>query len=81
MLSKFLKLFAADQFFAPQSLADKVAELQALAEQQHATATAQAHEAHHESQRLWAESERRCHEAIRLKTLADKLGALIDPAA
>ena len=81
MLSKFLKLFVTEPFEAPASLADKVADLQAQAEQQHATATAQAHEAHHESQRLWAESERRCHEAIRLKTLADKLGALIAPAA
>lgn len=31
MLPKFLKLFADDLFVAPQSLADKVAELQAQA--------------------------------------------------
>ena len=41
MLSKFLKLFAADPFVAPQSLADKVAELQEQAEQEHGNAVQQ----------------------------------------
>ena len=81
MLSKFLKLFVTEPFEAPANLADKVADLQAQAEQQHATAVAQAQEAHNESARLWAKSELLSDEAARLKTLADKLGALIDPAA
>lgn len=81
MLSKFLKLFGADLFVAHQSLADKVAELQAQAEQEHASEVQQAQEAHFESQRLWAEAETHRDEAARLKTLAGKLGDLIDPAA
>ena len=81
MLSKFLKLFAADPFVAPQSLADRVAELQAQAEQEHASEVLQAQEAHFESQRLWAVSEFHRDEASRRKTLADNLGKLIDPAA
>ena len=81
MLSKFLKLFASDPFVAPQSLADKVAELQAQAEQEHAEAVMQAQEAYSESMRLWAVSEFHRDEASRLKALAEKLGDLIDPAA
>ena len=81
MLSKFLKLFAADPFVAPQSLADKVAELKEQAEKEHAEAVLQAQEAHFESTRLWAVSEFHRDEALRLKTLAEKLGDLIDPAA
>lgn len=81
MLSKLLKLFAAEPFEAPATLADKVADLQSQAEQQHATAVAQAQEAHHERQRLWAKAEMLRDEAARLKTLAEKLGDLIDPAA
>lgn len=81
MLSKFLKLFTADPFVAPQPLADKVAELQAQAEQEHAEAVYLAQEAHFESQRLWAKAETHRDEAARLKTLAEKLGDLIDPAA
>lgn len=81
MLSKFRKLFVTEPFEAPCSLADKVAELQAQAEHQHATAVAQAQEAHHESQRLWAKAESHRDEAARLRTLAEKLGELIDPAA
>lgn len=81
MLSKFLKLFVTEPFEAPASLADKVADLQAQAEQQHAAAVAQAQEAHNEFDRFWAKSERLRDEAARLKTLAEKLGALIDPAA
>ena len=81
MLSKFLKLFATEPFEAPCSLADKVAGLQAQAEQQHAAAVTQAQEAHYESQRLWAKSEMLRDEAARLKTLSEKLGDLIDPAA
>lgn len=81
MLSKFLNLFAADPFVAPQSLADKVAELQAQAEQEHASEVQQAQEAHFESMRLRAVSEFHRDEASRLKTLAEKLGYLIDPAA
>lgn len=80
MLKKFLKLFATEPFEAPGTLADKVAELQAQAEQEHATAVAQAQEAHYESQRLWANAEMLRDEASRLKTLAAKLGDLIDPA-
>lgn len=80
MLSKFLKLFA-DLFVAPQSLADKVAKLQAQAEQEHAEAVLQAQEAYFESTRLWAVSEFHRDEASRLKTLAEKLGDLINPAA
>ena len=78
---KFLKLFAADPCVAPQSLADKVAELQAQAEQEHAEAVMKAQDAHFESQRLWAKAEMLRDEAARLKTLADKLGDLIDPTA
>ena len=81
MLSKFLTLFAANPFGAPQSLADKVAELQAQAEQEHAEAVLQAQEAHLEITRLWAVYEFNRDEALRLKTLAEKLGELIDPAA
>lgn len=81
MLSKFLKLFAADPFVAPQSLADKVAELKEQAEKEHAEAVMQAQEANSESMRLWAVSELHLNEASRLKTLAEKLGDLIDPAA
>ena len=81
MLSKFLKLFAANPFVAPQSLADKVAELQEQAEQEHAGAVLQAQEAHSEITRLWAVYESQRDEALRLKTLAKKLGDLIDPAA
>ena len=81
MLSKFLKLFATNPFVAPTSLADKVAELQAQAEQEHASAVLQAQEAHFESTRLRALSEFYRDEAARLKTLANKLGDLIDPAA
>ena len=81
MLSKVLKLFAANPFVAHQSLADKVAEFQAQAEQEHAEAEMQAQEAHLESTRLWAVSEFHRDEASRLKTLAEKLGDLIDPAA
>lgn len=81
MLSKFLKLFGADLFVAHQSLADKVAELQAQAEQEHAEAAMRAQEAYTESMRLWAVSEAYRDEASRLKTLAEKLGDLIDPAA
>ena len=81
MLSKFLKLFAADPFVAPQSLADKVAELQAQAEQEHASEALQAQEAHLESARLWAVSKFHMDEASRLEALAEKLGDLIDPAA
>ena len=81
MLSKLLKLFAAGPFVAPQSLADKVAELQAQAEQEHAEAVMQAQEVYSESMRLWAVSEAYRDKAARLKTLAEKLGDLIDPAA
>lgn len=81
MLSKFLKLFEADPFVAPQSLADKVAELQEQAEQEHASEERQAQEAHFESTRLWAKAETHRDEAARLKTLAEKLGDLINPAA
>lgn len=81
MLSKFLKLFAADPFVAPQSLADKVAELQAQAEAEHVEAVRQADEAYSESMRLWAVSEAYRDEASLCKTLAEKLGDLIDPAA
>ena len=81
MLSKFLKLFATEPFVATQALADKVAELQAQAEQEHAEAVMQAQEAHFESTRLWAVSEFHRDEASRLKALAEKLGDLIDPAA
>ena len=81
MLSKFLKLFETDLFAAPQSLADKVAELQAQAEQEHAEAVLQAQEVHLEITRLWAVYEFNRDEASRLKTLAEKLGDLIDPAA
>lgn len=81
MLSKFLKLFEADLFVAPKSLADKVAELQEQAEKEHAEAVMQAQEAYSESMRLWAVSEAHRDEALRLKTLAEKLGELIDPAA
>lgn len=81
MLSKFLKLFAADPFVAPQSLADKVAKLQAQAEQEREEAVVRAQEAYSESMRLWAVSEAYRDEASRLKTLAEKLGDLIDPAA
>lgn len=81
MLSKFLKLFEADPFVAPQSLADKVAELQAQAEQEHASEELQAREARFESTRLWAVYEFHRDEASRLKALAEKLGNLIDPAA
>ena len=80
MLSKFLKLFAADPFGA-QSLADKVAELQEQAEKEHAEAVVQAQEAHFESTRLWDVSEFHRDEASRLKTIAEKLGDLINPAA
>ncbi len=79
--AKFLKLFAADPFVAPQSLADKVAELQEQAEQEHESEALQAQEARFESARLWAVSEFHMREASRLKTLAEKLGDLIDPAA
>ena len=81
MLSKFLKLFAADPFVAPQSLDDEVAELKEQAEKEHAEAVLQAQEAHFESTRLRAVSEFHRDEASRLKTLAEKLGDLIDPAA
>ena len=81
MLSKFLKLFEADLFVAPKSLADKVAELQEQAEKEHAEAVLQAQEAHSEITRLWAMYETSSNEALRLKTLAEKLGELIDPAA
>lgn len=81
MLSKLLKLFAANPFAAPQSLADKVAELQEQAEKEHAEAVRQAQAASFESTRLWAVSEFHRDEASRLKTLAEKLGDLIDPAA
>ena len=88
MLSKFLKLFVIEPFVAPQSLADKVAELQAQAqaeqaeaEQEHAEAVMKAQEAEFESTRQWAVSEFHRDEAARLKTLAEKLGDLIDPAA
>ena len=81
MLSKFLKLFAFNPSVAPQSLADKVAELQAQAQAEHAEAVLQAQEADFESTRLWAVSEMHRDAASRLKTLAEKLGDLIDPAA
>lgn len=81
MLSKFLKLFEADLFVAPKSLADKVAELQEQAEQEHASEVLKAQEAHSEITRLWAMYEASRDEALRLKTLAEKLGELIDPAA
>lgn len=81
MLSQFLNLFEADPFVAPQTLADKVAELQAQAEKEHAGAVLQAEKEHAESMRLWAVSEAYRDEASRLKTLAEKLGDLIDPAA
>lgn len=81
MLSKFLKLFETDLFVAPKSLADKVAELQEQAEKEHAEAVLQAQEAHSEITRLWAMYEASRDEALRLKTLAEKLGELIDPAA
>ncbi len=81
MLSKFLKLFETDPFVAPQSLADKVAELQAQAEQEHASEVQQAQEAYYESTRLWAVYMTHRDEAARLKTLAEKLGDIIDPAA
>ena len=88
MLSKFLKLFAADPFVAPQSIDDKVAELQAQAEQEHASEVLKAQEAHSAMTRLWAVYEFHRDEALRLKTLAEKLGDsaeklgdLIDPAA
>lgn len=77
-MSKFLKLFAADPFVAPQSLADKVAELQGQAEQEHAEAALQAQEAHSEITRRWAVYEASSDEALRLKTLAEKLGELTD---
>lgn len=80
-MSKFLQLFATDPFVAPQSLADKVAELQGQAEQEHAEAMRQAQEAYFESTRLLAVSESHRDDAERLKTLAEKLGDLIDPAA
>ena len=78
MLSKFLKLFAANPFVAPQSLADKVAELQAQAEQEHAEAVMQAQEAYSESMRLWAVYESHRDEALRRKNLAEKLEELTD---
>lgn len=81
MLAKFLKLFASEPFLAPQSIADKVAELQEQAEQAHAEAEMRAQEAYYESMRLWAVSEAYRDEASLLKTLAKKLGDLIDPAA
>ena len=81
MLSKFLKLFAADPFVAPQTLADKVAELQEQAEQEHAEAVLQAQEARSEIKRLWAVYDASSDEAWRLKKLAEKLGELIGPAA
>ena len=81
MLSKFLKLLAADPFVAPQSLADHVVALKEQAEQEHASEVLKAQEAHFESTRLWAVSEAYRDEALRLKTLAEKLGDLIDPAA
>ena len=81
MLYKFLKLFAANHSVATTSLADKVAELQAQAEKEHASEVLKAQEAHFESTRLWAVSEFHRDEASRLKTLAEKLGDLIDPAA
>lgn len=81
MLSKFLKLFEADLFVAPQSLADKVAELQEQAEQAHAEAAMRAQEAYSESMRLLAVSEAYRDEDSRHKTLAEKLGDLINPAA
>lgn len=81
MLSKFLKLFEADPFVAPQTLADKVAELQEQAEQEHASEVLKAKEARYEITRLWAVSDFHLNEASRLKTLAEKLGDLIDPAA
>lgn len=77
MLSKFRKLFVTD----PTTLADRVAALQAQAEQEHATAVQLAQEAHFESQRLWAKAESHRVEAASLRTLAEKLGELIDPAA
>lgn len=81
MLSKFLKLFGADLFVAPKSLADKVAKLQEQAEQEHAEAVLQAQEAYFQSTLLGAVSEAYRYEASRLKTLAEKLGEPIDPAA
>lgn len=81
MLSKFLKLFETALFVAPQSLSDKVAELQAQAEQEHASEVLQAQEAQSEITRLWAMDEAYRYEALRLKTLAEKLGELINPAA
>lgn len=81
MLYKFLKLFANEPFVAPQSLYDKVAELQEQAEQEHASAVMQAQEESLESQRLWAKAEMLRDEAASLKTLSEKLGDLIDPAA
>lgn len=81
MLSKFLKLFEADPFVAPQTIDDKLAELKAQAEQEHASEVQQAQEAHSQSTRLWAVAEFHRDEAARLKTLAEKLGDLIDPAA
>ena len=81
MLSKFLKLFAADPFVAPQYLDDKVAELKEQAEKEHAEAVLQAQEAHSEIARLWAVYEFHRDEALRLKTLVEKLGDLIDLAA
>lgn len=81
MLPKFLKLFAANHSKAAKSLADKVAELQAQAEQEHAEAVLRAQEAHSEITRLWAMYEAARDEALSLKTLAEKLGDLINPAA
>lgn len=81
MLSKFLKLFVTEPFEAPASLADKVADLQAQAEQEHAEALMQTQEAYSESMRLRAVSEAYRDEAARLKYLAEKLGDIIDPAA
>lgn len=81
MLPKFLKLFVTEPFEAPATLADRVAELQAQAEQEHATAVLLAQEAHFESQRLWAKAEAHRDEAARLHTLAENLSKLIDPAA
>lgn len=81
MLSKFLKLFVTEPFEAPATLSDSVAALQAQAEQEHEDLVTEAQEAHYESQRLWAKAEMLRDEAARLKTLAEKLGELIDPAA
>lgn len=81
MLSKFLKLFAADPFVAPQSIDDKVAELKEQAEKEHAEAVRRLQDAHLASQLLWAQVAAYTDEASRLKALAEKLGDLIDPAA